>query len=299
MFEAMSNMVFFLLRMPGMATIYSPQQHEDAEIDAFLACHFNESMYLRAQLLRTRERAHFALARQDGMIVAVAAQVASGMVLLQAPEYAAEVTRFVLGATGQRLAGFFGSIAQVTAARTGLGLDGVRFAKDTHEDLFALALAELRAPAMLREGRASCRVADERDLELLVRWRADFRVAVMKDANDAALPITSRRDIADLLPEGSLFILEAGEPVACCSFNARLPQAVNIGNVWTPEPMRGKGYARAVVAGALAIAEKSGVRTAVLATGRHNVAARSAYVSIGFERVGDYATAIIEASCDA
>ncbi len=276
-----------------MATIHSPQPHEDAEIDAFLAHHFYESMYLRAEMLRTRERAHFAVARQDGMIVAVAAQVASGMVLLQAPHYAADLTRAVLGATGARLAGFFGAISQVAAARTGLGLDAVPFAKDTHEDLFALVLREVRVPALLREGGASCRIAGEGDTELLVRWRADFRRAVMKDADDARLPITSRRDIAALLPADSLFILETGEPVACCSFNARLPDAVNIGNVWTPEPMRGHGYARAVVAGALAIAEKTGVRTAVLATGRHNVAARSAYVSIGFKRVGDYATAIV------
>ncbi len=286
-------MVVFLSRMPGMATIYSPQLDEDAEIDAFLARHFNESMYLRAEMLRTRERAHFAVARQDGTIVAVAAQVASGMVLLQAPVHAADVARAVLGATGQPLAGFFGSIAQVAAARTGLGLDAVTFAKDTAEDLFVLALPALRVPAVLREGVVRCRVADERDMALLVRWRADFRRATMKDADDAQLPINSRRDIAALLPAGSLFILEAGEPVACCSFNARLPDAVNIGNVWTPEPLRGKGYARAVVAGALAIAAQQGVQKAVLATGRYNAAARSAYASIGFEIVGDYATAVI------
>jgi predicted GNAT family acetyltransferase len=62
--------------------------------------------------------------------------------------------------------------------------------------------------------------------------------------------------------------------------------------VWTPPALRGRGYGRAVVAGALAIARHGGVTGAILATGRHNSAAQAAYRAIGFERVGDYATLI-------
>ena len=270
-----------------------PALDNDAELDTFLAAHFHTSMYLRAELLRTRDRSHFAVGRRSGEIVAAAAQVASGMVLLQAPVATAEVATAVLRNTGRRLAGFFGSIAQVKAARTGMGLDGVPFAKDTQEDLFDLPLSELRVPAALGEGTVRCRVATKADEALLVQWRMDFRQETMKDTPGEHLEKLSRADIAALLPAGSLFILERGEALACCSFNARLPDAVNIGNVWTPPALRGQGYARAVVAGALLIARDLGVQKAVLATGRYNLAAQAAYKSIGFQVAGDYATATI------
>lgn len=60
--------------------------------------------------------------------------------------------------------------------------------------------------------------------------------------------------------------------------------------MWTPPDLRGKSYARAVVAGTLALAAKGGVATAVLETGRHNLAAQTAYRAIGFTVVGEYAT---------
>lgn len=277
----------------GKLVIGGPALHDDIELDAFLATHFYASMYLRAEMLRTRDRSHFAVGRVDGRIAAVAVQVTSGMVLLQAPVGAAAVARAVLMNTKRRLAGFFGAIDQVSAARKGLALDQIAFAKDTHEDLFSLPLNALLAPSLLATGTVRCRVAAARDFDLLVAWRADFRKAVMKDGDDARLPEASRSDIEALMSTNSLFILEADEPLACCSFNARLPDAVNIGNVWTPEHLRGKGYARSVVAGALALSVNDGVRTAVLATGRENLPAQAAYRSLGFKLVGDYATAVI------
>src|SRR3546814_5637873 len=64
---------------------------------------------------------------------------------------------------------------------------------------------------------------------------------------------------------------------------------VQIGNVWTPPELRGRGYARAVVAGALQYARRRGVADAILFTGDDNHAAQQAYVALGFTRIGDYA----------
>jgi ribosomal protein S18 acetylase RimI-like enzyme len=266
---------------------------DEAELDAFLAQHAHSAMYLRAELRRDTDRANFAVARLHGRIVGAAAQVASGMLLLQAPLGAGMLAAAVLDKTQRRLAGFFGPMDQVRAALHELGLDRIALLKDTHEDLFALALAELRVPAMLAMDKVRCRVAGAADVDLLVAWRAAFRQAALNDVAGARLDQTSRADIAALLPAGSLFLLEGEAALACCSFNARLPDIVQIGNVWTPPELRGKGYARAVVAGALAIAKQAGVVAAVLSTGRHNVAAQAAYRGIGFELVGDYATVTI------
>jgi ribosomal protein S18 acetylase RimI-like enzyme len=269
------------------------QLHEFEELDAFLYAHNHSSLYLRAELRRAWSRPQFAIARVDGAIVAAATQSLTGMVLLQAPVSAGAVASAMLRTSGKRLAGFFGPVAQVRAARREMGLDAIAVLKNSAEDLFALPLASLRLPPALAAGQVRCRAAVKSDFDLLAGWRYDFRAATLNDIAGGQLEKTSRGDIASLLASGSLFILEGDVPLACCSFNARLPDIVQIGNVWTPPPLRGRGYGRAVVAGALAIARASGVADAILATGRHNVAAQAAYRAIGFALVGDYATLTI------
>ena len=264
-------------------------------IDAFLALHAHSAMYLRAELRKPGAAANVAVAREDGRIVGVAAQVASGMIVLQAPLRAGQLGADLLRRSGRRLAGFYGPAPQVRRALDDMGLAGVPLLKDTVEDLFALGLSNLPLPPMLAHGQARCRVAHAGDAALLVAWRRDFRRTTLNDVDGEQLDAASRADIAALLPAGSLFMLEGkGEgPLACCSFNARLPDMVQVGNVWTPPALRGKGYAQAVVGGALALAAKQGVGAAVLSTGRHNAPAQAAYRALGFTVVGDYATACI------
>lgn len=271
--------------------VTAPVQPEDEEeLDAFLASHAHRSMHLRAELGRGRVRSNFALARRHGRIVGAAVQLATGMIALQAPVAAGALAAAVLRNTRWRLGGFFGPEDQVQAACRYLGADAVALLEDAHEDEFALDLGELRLPAILQEKTLVCRLAGEADFDHLVQWRIAFRIAAMGDAAGPALEKTSRSDISSQLPAGNLFILEGAAPLSCCSFNARLPDMVRIGNVWTPPELRGNGYARAVVAGALEIARQSGVTAAVLATARENSAAKAAYRSIGFKLLGDYAT---------
>lgn len=276
-----------------MIELRALRDDEVAELDDFLARHPCSSMYLRSALRTAVNRAGFAIVRENGKIVGAAAQAASGMVVLQASVRHGELVMTILGNTGRRLAGFLAPIDQVQAVRRDLGLDGLPFLKDTEEDLLALPLAELRVPAALERQQLRCRIALDADVDLLVAWRALFRQEALNEAPGERLTDTSRADIAALLPARSLFILESDAPLACCSFNARLPEMVQVGNVWTPPEARGLGYGRAVVAGALAIAAASGVESAVLSTGRHNLAALAAYRSIGFTLAGDYATATI------
>ena len=261
-----------------------------AELDAFLMTHNHSSLYLRAELRRSWGQPMFAVAREHGRIVATATQSLAGMILLQAPVRAGDVSEAVLKQSGRRLAGFFGPLHQVRAARAEMGLDAAPALKDSAEDLFALKLSDLRLPPALACGQVRCRIAGAADFEQLAEWRYAFREATLKDIPGEQLEKTSRGDITSLLPAGSLFILEGDGPLACCSFNARLPDMVQVGNVWTPPALRGRGYGRAVVAGALQIARDAGAVKAILATGRHNVAAQAAYRAIGFNSVGDYAT---------
>jgi len=58
--------------------------------------------------------------------------------------------------------------------------------------------------------------------------------------------------------------------------------------VWTPPEWRRRGYGRAAVAGALLLAREEGAARSVLFTDEENVAARTAYLSLGYQLIGDY-----------
>jgi len=94
------------------------------------------------------------------------------------------------------------------------------------------------------------------------------------------------------LATGDVRLLELdGAPVAMTAINARLPDMVQIGGVYTPEELRGRGYARLAVALHMAEERAKAVRTAILfASGP---AACRAYEAIGFERIGTYSLAIL------
>jgi predicted GNAT family acetyltransferase len=63
--------------------------------------------------------------------------------------------------------------------------------------------------------------------------------------------------------------------------------------VFTPQALRGRGYARAVVAGSLTEARSAAVARAVLFTPRPDAVA--AYRAVGFEQIGRYAVVLFAA----
>ncbi|WP_255362889.1 GNAT family N-acetyltransferase [Anabaena sp. CA = ATCC 33047] len=77
------------------------------------------------------------------------------------------------------------------------------------------------------------------------------------------------------------------QPVAYSAFSGRLPDVVQIGGVWTPPELRGKGYAKCVVAGSLLEVRSQGVHRAILFTSPENLAAQAAYRGIGFHPTGE------------
>jgi predicted GNAT family acetyltransferase len=81
-------------------------------------------------------------------------------------------------------------------------------------------------------------------------------------------------------------LTDGDRPVSYANFNARLPDIVQVGGVWTPPGLRGLGYGGAVVAGSLLAARQAGVTRAVLFAERED--AKRAYRRIGFRTVGEY-----------
>jgi RimJ/RimL family protein N-acetyltransferase len=268
---------------------------DERDVEAFLAVHADSSLFLRRNLLvgladrDTPYHGTWAGAFEDGRLVAVAQHTRFGSVVVQAPAHTAAVTRAAARASARPVAGFIGPLRQALAARAALGWAGVPMRVESHEGLYALPLDALRVPAPLARGAWRCRPPRRDELDRLVEWRVGFNVESNGLPDTPAVRASSHEEIERGLAEDASWVLEVdGTAVAFQQFNAMLPDVVQVGGVWTPPPLRGRGYARAVVAGALLVARAGGVRRSVLFTGDTNEPAKRAYAALGFERVGDW-----------
>jgi len=283
--------------MPSNVDVRVLGSGDEAVVESFLLAHADSSLFLLRNLstngLEDRGQRYdgtWAGAFEDGRLVAVAAHSWFSTVLVQAPRHLPDVVRAAVRASGRAVGGVIGPWAQATAARDALGFAGVAMRMESHEGLYALPLDALVVPTLLTIGRATCRRSRAADLDLLASWRAGYRIETNAEEDSAELLAASRADVELGLAEGSGWVLEVdATPVAYQQFNATLPDVVQVGGVWTPPPLRGRGYARAVVAGALLAARVEGVRRGVLFTGESNLPARRAYAALGFTRVGDWA----------
>jgi RimJ/RimL family protein N-acetyltransferase len=272
---------------------------DETALEQFLAPHWQTSMFLRAnaraaglvdrgQPLQGTYVAAFAGER----IIAVAAQGWNGMILVQAPD--AELLPLVVQAAattaGRKVTGLSGPYQQVLATRTALGLDGARTTMSSREDLFTMPLSQLRLPPALADGTWLCRAPRPEERDRLADWRADYHVEALRVPPGPLIEAVRRAFHID--PVQRVLVVD-GEIVAFATFNAQLPEVVQVGGVFTPQARRGRGYARAVVAGALRDARDRSVIHALLFTAEENEPARRAYLAIGFEIIGDYGIVLL------
>ncbi|MGE3771175.1 MAG: GNAT family N-acetyltransferase [Bdellovibrionales bacterium] len=156
------------------------------------------------------------------------------------------------------------------------------------ESVFTMPLDAIHIPAALMTGAWVSRRAQESDLETLTRWRRAYEVEALGMPPEA-LPSYQETEATELrsIKENTAFVLEVGGAlVGCSKFSARLPDAVQIGGVYTPPEMRKQRYGRACVAGSLLMAADEGTKYACLFTTA--LATPTAYTAIGFRQVGSY-----------
>lgn len=224
-----------------------------------------------------------------GGIAAVAAHYWNGVLMLQAPQHAARLAQAVLHASGRPLMGIIGPDEQAQQARDALSIPPERVQLDSQEYLYNLALAELRLPQMLSARQVHARQALPADLEILAAWRMAYNHEAVGDGITPENRAASRRQVERLHGEGRLWVLEdGGRVVAMTAFNADIGEAVQVGGVYTPPELRGRGYARAVVAASLLDARSAGAHTAILFTQHDNYPAQKAYLALGFQYLGNY-----------
>jgi RimJ/RimL family protein N-acetyltransferase len=268
-------------------------------LDAFLLRHADSSMIIRGNLhlqgvVDRGERFQGPYAGTfdaHGALRAVVVHYRRGNVLAAADDEAAiePALRATLAASGRPVTGLLGLRAWVRRMRTLLALDAAPVQTDKDEGLFALELARLRVPPRLLDPEVEFRAPRPEDRELMVGWACAYEIETLGGEDTPELAQHMQREFDEKLTRGERCLLtHAGVPCATTGFNARLPDAVQIGGVYTPLEQRSRGFARAAVAASLLDARERGAQRASLFTGEENVPAIKAYRALGFERVGDY-----------
>ncbi|CAN0505047.1 unnamed protein product, partial [Laminaria digitata] len=148
------------------------------------------------------------------------------------------------------------------------------------EHLYHLPLHQLRPPPLLNRSVRRARTAD---LDQLESWRAAYELETHGAVRDhKKMRARLRGDVA----AGNIWLLEAdATPLAMCAINARTKTSIQIGGVFTPKQYRGRGCARAAVAGQLEMLREEGMELAILFTALDNIPAQRAYEAIGFEQL--------------
>ncbi|MFO7563371.1 MAG: GNAT family N-acetyltransferase [Enhygromyxa sp.] len=263
----------------------------------FLGRRIEHSMFLLSNLARAgfedrgdRLNGTYVGAFEGQALVGVACHYRMGNIIVSAPQHAAELARAAIEASGRPIHGVVGPAPQVEAIAAALGLPtGDACKLDEAEGLYWLELADLRVPSALREGTVRGRALGQADLDLVTEWTVRYHVEEVRAVESAELRGRVRAELEESVTRGDVWVLERdGELLARTGFNAALPEAVQIGGVWTPHALRRRGYGRCVVAAHLLAVREAGVRTAILFTTDSNLPARRAYAALGFQAVGRY-----------
>jgi RimJ/RimL family protein N-acetyltransferase len=263
-------------------------------LEAFLVKHRDTSMFLRSNIRRCGLNfrpepfhATYVGAVRDGRVNGVVAHAWNGMILVQAPENTEELALECEKRSGRRVTGLTGPLEQVKRTRVALGLTSSPATIESDEWLYGLDFCELVIPSLLLDAIVTYRPPLDNERDMLREWRFDYDIeALGSPASDE----TRRRstDYLDMqLAARNVWVaVENDRPVSQCGFNAVLPDIVQLGPIYTPPALRGRGYAKVAVAGSLIAARERGVSRAVLFT--DNPSAAQSYEAVGFRREGDY-----------
>lgn len=282
-----------------MTDIRLLKPQDQPKLENFLRAHVAETMILRGNLAQggiqgdiqdstQPYQGRYAGVFEGDRIIGVAAHYWQGMLVVFAPGHAGAVAKAAV--SNHTVAGILGPWQQALDTQEALALDDRYRTLRSKEVLMALKLSDLRQPAPLPNQSLTCRLATSADLDLLTEWRIAFTKETLGATPSQTTAQHCRAEVERWVAEGNQFLLfDGAHAVAGCCFNARLPDAVQVGNVWTPPQFRSRRYGRAVVAGALATARQAGAALAVLFTPTDHEAAKTAYAALGFTAIGDYA----------
>lgn len=275
-------------------TLRKATPDDAAALERFLAQHPDTSMFLRGNMeeqgVGISDHPHSAdywIWGGRGAIRAVFGLTAKGYVMVQCPGREPEaMAAFARAVAGRRMLGLTGEAGQAAALLEALGVAG-QMHLNRAEPLYAMALADLPA------GAEEIRAPQASDGDLLEDWFLHYQVdtgmmpgpvpEALAEAKERREGVIAGRPLCRLMIEG-------GRPVAMAAINSRVADMVQVGGVFVPRDLRGRGLARRVTAALLREEAAKGASRAVLFAASETAA--RAYEAIGFLRIGDYLMAM-------
>ena len=128
---------------------------------------------------------------------------------------------------------------------------------------------------------------DERDL--LVAWMEEFvGEAGLIGAAQAGSMVDAR------LRQHGLLVWDDGQPVSMVGVNPAVAGVVRVGPVYTPPPLRRRGYAGSAVAAVSRRALADGAARCMLFTDLANPTSNKIYAEVGYRRCGDWEEIALE-----
>lgn len=272
---------------------------QDADLDwiqSFLYANLQSSMFLLSNLRdhglhdKTSDKG-MTLWLTQGSAPGIFAITNSGMILLQAPNAVDHMWERASDLIADRpvLTGCLGETRQVRAFLSAAGLSAVPALLNDDEPAFRLNLAELIMPQM-QGGELVPLSAVPR--ELVVHWRASYHFEVMGTSKPKAAAMAETDITSYIAKDSHRALLVDDQPVAMTGFNAALPSVVQVGGVYTPPDLRGRGYARLALALHLQDVRAKGVTQSVLFAA--STAAVRAYMSLGYQRAGEFSLVLFD-----
>ncbi|MFK4065940.1 GNAT family N-acetyltransferase [Streptomyces sp. NPDC029674] len=145
-------------------------------------------------------------------------------------------------------------------------------------------LGDLTPPEPAPPGRA--RVATEADRELLARWYEEFAAAA---GERIAMDPYDWADARLAYGGATLWETPDGTPVALAGATRPVAGQIRVAPVYTPAPLRRRGYAGAATAAVSRAALDAGAAEVLLFTDLANPTSNGLYQRIGYRPVADFA----------
>ncbi len=283
----------------GLGVIREAGPQDRRTLDAFLLAHIDVAMFPMSNL-----RAHgigqtgFASDHPNAArywlvgpgISGVIAVTRRGMILAVLPG-GVDLGVLPTALARMMITGAVGEAAATRHVLAALSLGDRATRRDQDEPGFSLTLANLVVPDAVG---AQLIPACEDWRKMLIDWRTAYNHELLGTPVEKATT-EAEGDVSAYIQTGShRVLLRSGAPVAMTGFNAALPEIVQIGGVYVPPDLRGRGHARLAVALHLQQARAQGVGRAVLFAAS-DTAAR-AYQAIGFQPAGKMAVVLFEST---
>lgn len=227
---------------------------------------------------------------EGDVLVGVLGHLWTGTMVPQAPNGSvAELALAAASRGGRPITGVVGPDDQVRELRRALGLTDAYVQLDSSQVLHALALERLAMPQGAVSGEVSLRALRHEDRDAVEPWyvRYEIEASGATDGPELRKAVHARmRQMVD--EERGWWVMARDERIGLTGFNAVLPDAVELGGVYTPPAARNRGYGSCGVALALSSARDAGARRATLFTPAGNRAAQRMAARLGFQPVGEF-----------